>query len=63
MSGSNFRLHVGTEISFHSTFESAKVEARLHMAEKKELRIVELEEDGEGLWWAYIYEIGEWKPS
>ena len=63
MSECNFRLHVDRDISFHPTFDAAKTEARKHMSKQKALRIVEFEYDGEGLWWAYIYESGEWKPS
>lgn len=58
-----FRLHVETDRSLHYSFDEAKAEASKHMSERKTLRIVELEEKHEGVWWAYIYESEEWIPS
>jgi len=61
----NYRLYVGKEISYYSTFKDAKDAAKHFMPDKAELRIEILVEVGpnETDFWAYEYENNQWASS
>ena len=65
MNEENYRLYVGSEMTYYRTLEEAKDAARSFMPGKAELRIEILVEIGqnEADFWAYSYETNQWVPS
>ena len=58
-----FKLYVGTEYFYHSTFESAIEDARRYMPGEAYLRIEGVAGKESDNWWAYEYDNECWARS
>lgn len=59
----NYKMYVDKSFTCHSSFESAKEEAKKYISDEPYLRIECLAGEEEGSWWAYEYSNGKWARS
>ena len=59
----SYRLYIGNQKLYFSTFDEAKKESEKHMSRKPEMRIEALIETDDADFWAYEYQNKQWVPS